>query len=129
MERQAFGDPSLPPPAGTYSAAIKAGAFVFLAGQTPRDRDNVRHGDKPFDFQVRMTLDNLEGAARACGLSLKDAVKVGVFLQDPARAKEFDAIYASYVGSPPPARTLVQSDLPGFAIEVDAILLDATARG
>jgi len=96
---------------------------VFLAGQTPRDRDNVRHGDKPFADQARMALDNLEAAANAAGLSLKHAVRVGVFLTDPADAKAFDAIYASYVGSPPPARTLTQSNLPGFAIEVDAVLL------
>jgi hypothetical protein len=25
---------------------MEAGGLVFLAGQTPRDRDNVRHGDK-----------------------------------------------------------------------------------
>ena len=60
---------------------------------SPRDRDNVRHGDKPFAFQARMTLDNLEAAANAAGLSLKDAVKVSVFLRNPADAKEFDAIY------------------------------------
>jgi enamine deaminase RidA (YjgF/YER057c/UK114 family) len=71
-----------------------------------------------------MTLDNLEAAARAAGLSLKDAVKVNVFLKNPADAKEFDAIYSEYVDNPPPARTLVQSGLVGFDIEVDAILLD-----
>lgn len=118
------GDPLLPPPAGTYSPAIRAGQFVFLAGQTPRDRFNVRHGDKSFDVQVRMTLDNLEAAARSTGLSLRDAVKVQVFLQDPTRSPEFDAIYAAYVGTPPPVRTLVQSALVGFAVEVDAILFD-----
>lgn len=123
MTREAFTHEELPPPAGTYSAAFRAGGLVFLSGQTPRDKDNVRHGDKPFAVQVRMTLDNLECAARAAGLTLRDAVRVGVFLRDPAnQAKEFDRIYADYVGKPPPARTLVQSDLPGFDIEVDAIL-------
>ena len=76
---------------------MEAGGLVFLAGQTPRDRDNVRHGDKPFAVQARMALDNLEAAANAAGLSLKDAVRVGVFLRNPADAKEFDAIYREYV--------------------------------
>jgi len=120
---QAFSTPEIPPPAGTYSPFVKAGGLVFLSGQTPRDCNNVRHGDKPFAFQARMALDNLEAAARAAGLSLRDAVKVGVFLKNPADAKEFDAIYATYVGSPPPARTLVQSSFVGFDIEVDAVLL------
>jgi enamine deaminase RidA (YjgF/YER057c/UK114 family) len=121
--RKAFSNDRTPPPAGTYSVAIQAQGLVFLAGQTPRDRDNVRHGDKPFEVQARMALDNLEAAANAAGLSLKDAVKVGVFLKNPSDAKAFDAIYAEYVCDPPPARTLIQSNLVGFDIEVDAVLL------
>ncbi|MEO7360136.1 MAG: RidA family protein [Gemmatimonadaceae bacterium] len=123
MTRKAFTSDTGALPVGTYSSAVEAGGLVFLAGQTPRDRDNVRHGDKPFAFQVRMTLDNLEAAANAAGLSLKDAVRVGVFLTDQANAKEFDAIYKEYVSEPWPARTLTQSSLVGFDIEVDAVLM------
>ncbi|MEQ9399446.1 MAG: RidA family protein [Longimicrobiales bacterium] len=120
--RTAFTSDRTPPPAGSYSVAMKAGDFVFLAGQTPRDTDNLRHGDKPFAVQVRMAMDNLEAAANAAGLSLKDAVRVGVFLKDPTRAKEFDEIYREYVEEPFPVRALVQSGLVGFDVEVDAIL-------
>lgn len=123
MARRAFTSDTAPQPAGSYSVAVEAGGLVFLAGQTPRDRDNVRHGDKPFAFQVRMALDNLEAAANAAGLSLKDAVRVGVFLKDPSMSKEFDAIYREYVSEPYPARTTTQSDLPGFDVEVDAVLV------
>jgi len=123
MTRRAFTSARGPLPAGSYNIAVEAGGLVFLAGQTPRDRDNVRYGDRPFAFQARMALDNLEAAANAAGLSLKDAVRVGVFLKDPADAKEFDAIYREYVEEPYPVRTLTQSNLPGFDIEVDAILV------
>lgn len=123
MTRKAFSSDKTPPPAGSYSLAIEAGGLVFLSGQTPRDTNNVRHGDKPFAEQVRMAMDNLEAAANATGLSLKDAVRVGVFLKDPTKAKEFDAIYREYVEEPFPARALVQSDFAGFDVEVDAILL------
>lgn len=120
---KAFTSDRAPLPAGSYSVAVEAGGFVFLAGQTPRDRDNVRHGDKPFAFQARMALDNLEAAAQSAGLSLKDAVRVGVFLSDPKNAAEFDEIYREYVTDPLPVRTLSQSSLLGFDVEVDAILL------
>ena len=123
MRRRAYSSMLAPEPAGTYSVAIEARGLVFLAGQTPRDRDNVRHGDQPFAIQAKMALANLEAAANAAGLSLRDAVKVNVFLRNPADAPEFDAIYATYVGDPPPARTLTQSSLVGFDVEVDAILL------
>ncbi|MBB1600493.1 RidA family protein [Variovorax sp. UMC13] len=128
MIRKAFTSESTPPPAGTYSVAMQAGPLVFLSGQTPRDRDNVRHGDKPFAEQAKMALDNLEAAANAASSSLRDAVKVGVFLKDMANAQAFDAIYATYVGSPPPARTLTQSGFSAFDIEVDAILAMGAAR-
>lgn len=123
MNKKVFTSDRTPPPAGAYNVALEAAGLVFLAGQTPRDRDNVRHGDKPFAFQARMALDNLEAAANAAGLSLKDAVRVGVFLRNPADAKEFDAIYREYVSDPLPVRTLVQSNFAGFDIEVDAILV------
>ena len=122
MTRKAFTSDKGALPAGTYSIAVEANGFVFLAGQTPRDRDNVRHGDKPFAFQARMAMDNLEAAANSAGLSLKDAVRVGVFLKNPADAKEFDAIYRDYVSEPYPVRTLTQSTFAGFDIEVDAVL-------
>ncbi|MCX6854708.1 MAG: RidA family protein [Verrucomicrobia bacterium] len=122
MIPKAYTSDRTPPPAGSYNIAVEAGGLVFLAGQTPRDRDNVRHGDKPFAFQARLTLDNLEAAANAAGLSLKDAVRVGVFLKNPANAKEFDTIYKEYVGDPLPARALTQSTFADFDIEVDAVL-------
>lgn len=118
----AFTSTAAPPPAGTYSMALEAGGFVFLSGQTPRDRTGRRHGEASFAEQATMTMDNLESAAQAAGLSLKNAVKVTVYLQDTAYARQFDEIYARYVASPLPARTLVQSSLDGFALEVDAIL-------
>jgi len=124
MTRRAFTSDKGALPAGAYNIAVEANGFVFLAGQTPRDRDNVRHGDKPFAFQARMALDNLESAANAAGLSLKsDAVRVGVFLKNPADAKEFDEIYREYVNEPFPVRTLTQATFEGFDIEVDAILV------
>jgi len=128
VTRKAFTSDVAPPPAGTYSVSMQAGRLVFLAGQTPRDRNNKRHGDAPFAVQAKMALDNLEAAANAAGLSLKHAVKVSVFLKNPADAKEFDAIYATYVADPPPVRTLTQSNFVGFDIEVDAILAVPEAR-
>lgn len=122
--RQAFSTSALcPPPAGAYNVAVQAAGLIFLSGQTPRDVHNVRHGDKPFSEQVRLTLDNLEAAAQAAGSSLRQAVKVTVYLTQPERSKEFDAIYTLYVSEPLPVRTLVQSSLNGFDVEIDAILV------
>lgn len=120
---RAVSTANAPPPAGTYSQAVVANGFIFLSGQTPRLPDGTRVGNRPFDEQVEIALANLEAVASAAGSSMASAVKVTVYLRDPSCAARFDAIYKDRVGAVPPARTLVQSDLGGFDVEVDAILL------
>jgi len=111
-----------PRPAGTYAQAIVLDGVAYLAGQTARLPDGTYVADAPFEAQVRQTLDNLQAVARACGASLADAVRVTVYLKDPARRTEFDAVYAAYVGTPPPARAIVQSTFDHIELEVDAIV-------
>ncbi|WP_315762469.1 MULTISPECIES: RidA family protein [unclassified Bradyrhizobium] len=125
MTREVITTDAAPPPAGTYSQAIRtAGTLVFISGQTPRASDGTRLGHAPFEQQARLALDNLAAIAKASGLSLRDAVKVDVFLRDLGTRAKFDAIYAEYVGSPPPARTLVQSNFTEFDVEVSAVLAE-----
>ena len=120
--KQAVNSENAPPPAGTYSQAIVCGDLVFLSGQTPRDVSGNRLSHLPFEDQARQTLDNLNAVASELGLSLHDAVKVTVYLKNPARAPDFDKIYRGYVTEPWPARSLVQSGFIDFELEVDAIL-------
>jgi len=111
-----------PAPAGPYSQAIRIGSFVFLAGQTPRQPTGMRLLNHPLEAQARQALDNLEAIARASGGSLRDAVKVTVYLRPGVHLQTFNQIYQSYFSDPLPARTTIVSDLPGGAVEVDAVL-------
>jgi 2-iminobutanoate/2-iminopropanoate deaminase len=122
--RRTHATVAAPPPAGTYSQAVSVGGLLFLAGQTPRLANGDRINDAPFEVQARQALDNLARVAEAAGASLTDAVKVTVYLKDPAsQAAAFDGVYRRYIDtSVPPARTTVQSDLPGYQVEVDAII-------
>ena len=105
---------------GSYSQAIRAGDFVFLSGQTPRDRDRAII-DGVFAEHVRQTLNNLAAVAEAAGTSLDNAVKVNVYLRNWSDFDEMDRVYREYFSEPRPARTTVQSNLP-VDVEVDAIL-------
>ncbi len=111
----------VPPPAGPYSAGIKVGNLLFLAGQGPFDETGQRVGDD-FAAQVRQTLGNLDRVCQAAGTSLRHAVRVGVYLSSLNLFQEFNAIYAEYVGDPLPARTTVPVDLRGFDVEIDAVV-------
>jgi len=119
---RAIHTPEAPPPAGPYSQAIVCGNLVFIAGQTPRDPSGKRLLDRPFTEQVERTLQNLEAVARAAGGSLRNAVKVNVFLRPGADVAAFNAIYERFVAEPFPARTTTISDLSIGMLEVDAVL-------
>jgi 2-iminobutanoate/2-iminopropanoate deaminase len=119
--KQAFIAKDAPPPAGPYSHAVRAGNTIYLAGQGPFDPQT---GEQPesFEDQVRLTFENLERTARAAGGSLADAVRIGVYLVDMDDFEVMNRVYEDMVAEPRPARTTVQSNLKGLAIEVDAVL-------
>ena len=120
-ERTPIRAEGAPAPSGPYSQAIESGGFLFLAGQGPFRPDGSKV-DGPFEDQARQTLQNLESVAAAAGASLADAVRVGVYLRDMSNFAAMNKIYAEYFRDPMPARTTIQSDLPGFEIEVDAVI-------
>ncbi|HKH30933.1 MAG TPA: RidA family protein [Gaiellaceae bacterium] len=119
--KQAFFADDAPKPGGRYSHAVRAGDTVYLAGQVPHDPAT---GEQPegFEEQARQAFRNLEAEARAAGASLADAVRVGVYLRDMGDFVVMNEVFAEFIGEPAPVRTTIQSDLPGFAIEVDAVL-------
>ena len=121
MGKQPITSASAPQPSGAYSQGISAGGFVFLSGQGPFTPD----GEVPeggFGAQARQVFANLAAVAEAAGGSLADAVRVGVYLDDMADFPEMNDIYRETFPEPLPARTTIQTPLPGFGIEVDVVL-------
>jgi 2-iminobutanoate/2-iminopropanoate deaminase len=123
--KQVFFADDAPKPGGAYSHAVRAGDVIYLAGQTPHD-PQTREQPEGFEEQARLAFRNLEAVARAAGASLADAVRVGVYLRDMGDFAVMNEVFAEFVPKPSPVRTTVQSDLPGFAIEVDAVLYVGT---
>ena len=121
MAKRQVSTQSAPPPGGAYSQAIAAGNLIFLAGQGPFKPSGEKVAGS-FEDEARQTFSNLAAVAEAAGGSLADAVRVGVFLRDMDNFASMNEIYREFFPDPWPARTTVQSDLPGFEIEVDAVL-------
>ncbi len=122
MARHQVKTEEAPPPGGAYSQAIVAGSLVFIAGQGPFEAPSGSKVEGPFADQARQTFRNLAAVAKAAGGSLDHAVRVGVFLRDMGDFAAMNEIFGEFFPEPFPARTTVQSNLPGFSIEVDAIL-------
>lgn len=112
--------PGAPPPAGPYSHAVRSGGLIFAAGQGPFDAKGELVGGT-FTEQANQVFDNLAAVAKAAGSDLSRTVRLGVFLKDLANFQEMNRIVRERFGPAFPARTTVQSDLPGFDIEVDAV--------
>ena len=115
-------DAPVPPPKGAYSPAVRAGDFVFVSGQVPRDpRTGLLVGEGDVAAQSRQTLANLAGVLAAAGAALSDVVSVAVHL---ARADDwgaFDAVYRETFAPPFPTRTVVGAELRGVLVEVTAV--------
>jgi reactive intermediate/imine deaminase len=122
MPKRAISTDAAPAPAGAYSQAIAAGNLVFLAGQGPF-KPGAERVEGGFAEEARQTFANLAAVAEAAGASLADAVRVGVYLRDMSNFAKMNELYREFFPEPLPARTTIQSDLPGFEIEVDAVLL------
>ena len=115
--RQAFGPPSRYP----YSAAVRAGDFVYVSGQVPVRPDGTLVGGE-IGAQTRQAMDNVRDALAAAGCTLDDIVKVGVFLTEPSDFASFNEAYTTYFSAPPPARSTVCIRLVVDArIEIEAI--------
>ena len=121
MPRRTILSDAAPAPSGGYSQAIRAGDFLFLAGQGPFDAAGTRVGSTIAE-QVRQVLANLDAVAEAAGGSLQNAVRVGMYITDMRHFAEMDAEYRSFFTGPMPARTTIQSDLVGFDVEGDAVV-------
>jgi len=111
----------LPVPRGAYSMALRAGDFVYVAGQSARDQDLNVIGDS-IEEQVRVTIANVAGMLEAAGASWADVVQSTVHLADLGQFRAYDAVYAGLVPQPYPVRTTVGSVLaPGILVEIDVV--------
>ena len=95
-------------------------ALVTRRGRGRRPVDGQLAGSD-IEAQTRQCLRNVEEVLAACGASLDDVLRVGVFL---VHRSDFDGMKASYAPfrRPPPARTTVYVGLPGeLRVEIDAL--------
>ena len=115
--------PDAPRGTGAYSQAVRAGDFVFISGQGPLDPATLEVRGATIEEQTELTLSNVEAIARAAGGTLRDAVKVSVFLASIEDFAVFNETYAKVLDfSPRPARTTVACQLKDILIEIDAVL-------
>ena len=113
------------PPVGPYSQAIKAGGFVFVAGEKGMDpvtKQIVPGGIEP---ETRRTLENIKAILEEAGSGMDGVVSTFVFMTDLSQFSKMNEIYAEYFKRNPPGRTTVEvKSLPaGAHVEITVTAL------
>ncbi|HEY6828508.1 MAG TPA: RidA family protein [Gemmatimonadaceae bacterium] len=111
----------VPAPAGAYSPAVKAGGFVFISGQIPRDPVSGDIVGDHVESQTRQVIANVRRALEAAGASLSDVVSMVVYLADVDDWGRFNTVYKEWMPTPYPTRTAVGANLRGITIEISAV--------
>lgn len=124
MSRSVINTDKAPAAIGTYSQAIKAGNTVYMSGQIPLDPKSMELVEG-FEAQTVQVFENLKAVAEAAGGSLKDIVKLNIFLTDLANFATVNEVMSRYFQQPYPARAAIGiTALPkGAQVEMDAIMV------
>jgi 2-iminobutanoate/2-iminopropanoate deaminase len=108
-------------PRGAYAQGWRAGDFVFVSGQVPRDPLTGAVLNGPFTELAIQTLRNIEAVLAAEGATLRDVVKFTVILQDLADNDALNQAFHDVLSEPLPARTTFGGVLRDVPVEIDAI--------
>jgi 2-iminobutanoate/2-iminopropanoate deaminase len=115
--------PDAPGAIGPYAQGIRAGGFLYTAGQIPLDPSTMKLVPGEIGAQTARVFDNLEAILRGGGATLADVVKTTVFLVDLADFAAMNEVYAARFGAHRPARSTVQvAALPaGARLEIEVV--------
>jgi enamine deaminase RidA (YjgF/YER057c/UK114 family) len=140
--------PDVPQPVAKYSPALRAGDWVFLAGDLPTDFHGdvgqSRHLGEPsglapearinpyfwygssIEAQTEYLLSKLEKLARAGGASFDRCVKADVYIGHPQDLDGIERVWRRWFPDTPPARVVIPYTgiaVQGARIEIALVLL------
>lgn len=112
-------------PLAPYSPGIRAGQFVYTAGQVGLDPATQKLVEGGVQAEARQSLENLKRILEAAGSSMAQVVKTTVFMTDMANYGPINEVYGQFFTENPPARSAVAvKELPaGALVEIEAVAL------
>jgi 2-iminobutanoate/2-iminopropanoate deaminase len=126
MDRQVVTDPGLPPSIGPYSHAVRAGGFVFVAGQPGLDPDTGEVPGTSFADEARQAFANLATVLRVSGSRPELVVSTTVLVADLVDFPAMNSAFAEFFPTGPPTRMTMQVPLPrGLRISIGCTAVEA----
>jgi 2-iminobutanoate/2-iminopropanoate deaminase len=121
MRKEVIVVDKFPKPALPYSYCVKAGNFLFIAGQVGVDPATSKLKGSSIREQTEQALMNMANILKAAGSSMEHVVKTTVFISDFKEFEEMNEVYAKFFPINQPARSTVQVVLyDGFKVEIEA---------
>jgi 2-iminobutanoate/2-iminopropanoate deaminase len=108
QEKKVVATKEAPQAIGPYSQAIKAGGFVFTAGQIPIDPATGKLIEGDIKPQTERVLKNLSAVLAAAGSNMDRVVKTTVFLKNMSDFPAMNEVYGQFFKNEPPSRSTVQ---------------------
>ena len=108
----------------------RVGDLLFISGQAAIDRNGQMVGVGDFEAQARQAFENLDRILRAGGSSLRNVVKVTIFLTDMTNFERIVRLRGEWFTAPYPADTIVEVRSlysPDAMIEIEAIAVADSA--
>ena len=111
-----------PKPVGAYSQAVRAGKFLFVAGQLGIDPNEGKIVADNIVDQTRRALENIKAILESEAYRISDVVQTNVYLSSVELFRDFNSEYEKYFLKEPPARVTVGAALGlGALVEISAI--------
>jgi 2-iminobutanoate/2-iminopropanoate deaminase len=108
----------------------RVGDLLFISGQAAIDQSGQIVGVGDFEAQAKQTFENLDHVLRAGGSSLRNVVKVTIFLTDMTNFDTIVKLRGNWFTAPYPADTIVEVRSlysPDAMIEIEAIAVADSA--
>jgi reactive intermediate/imine deaminase len=111
----------IPTPAGAYSPAVRAGDFLYVSGQVPKDLRSGAVVGTTVDEQAAQVIRNIRDVLAAAGATLHDVVSATIYLTNEDDWGTVNEIWRNTFTAPFPSRTTVGAKLRGILVEISVI--------
>ena len=124
MSKKIIFTEDAPKAIGPYSQGVVVGNTLYISGQIPLNPNTDILIEGTIKEQAEQVISNIENICEAADASLKDIVKLNIYLTDLTNFADVNEVMKDKFIEPYPGRATVQvAALPlGVDIEMDAIV-------
>jgi len=106
-----------------YSRAVKVGNVIEVTGTVASGEDGKVVGNNDAYAQTKYIYQKIEAVLKRAGATMKDVVRVRMFVTDISRWQEYGKAHSEYFKDIKPCNTMVEVKAliePEYLIEIEA---------